>query len=101
MGHHSRTHAYLPGLRNLDDEICDSRARLIERFNQPFDSFAYPFAAKDERSIQAVKDCGYTSGAGNGSFTIQTEERLFFFSRREIKSYFDMQRFITTVTDIR
>jgi peptidoglycan/xylan/chitin deacetylase (PgdA/CDA1 family) len=101
FGNHSRTHAYLPGLSNLDDEVCTSRQRLIERFNQPFDSFAYPFAAKDEKSIQAVKDCGYTSGAGNGSFTIQIEERLFFFSRREIKSYFDMQRFITTVTDVR
>lgn len=101
LGHHSKSHAYLPSLMNLDEEVCDSRVRLIERFNQPFDSFAYPFAAKDEKSIQAVKDCGYTSGAGNGSFTIHTEERLFFFSRREIKSYFDMQRFITTVTDIR
>lgn len=101
MGHHSKSHAYLPGLSNLDDEVCDSRSRLVERFNQPFDSFAYPFAKKDDKSIQAVKDCGYTSGAGNGSFTIHTEERLFFFSRREIKSYFDMQRFITTVTDVR
>jgi len=101
LGHHSKSHAYLPKLQNLDDEVCDSRARLIEQFNQPFESFAYPYAVKDEKSIQAVKDCGYTSGAGNGSFTIQTEERLFFFSRREIKSYFDMQRFITTVTDIR
>jgi peptidoglycan/xylan/chitin deacetylase (PgdA/CDA1 family) len=101
LGHHSKSHAYLPGLRNLDEEVCDSRMRLIERFNQPFDSFAYPFAAKDDKSIQVVKDCGYTSGAGNGSFTIHTEERLFFFSRREIKSYFDMQRFITTVTDVR
>lgn len=101
MGHHSKSHAYLSSLRNLDEEVCGSRRRLIERFNQPFDSFAYPFAAKDEKSIQAVKDCGYTSGAGNGSFTIHTEERLFFFSRREIKSYFDMQRFITTVSDVR
>lgn len=101
FGNHSRTHAYLPGLSTLGDEVCASRQRLIERFSQPFDSFAYPFAAKHEGSMQAVKDCGYTSGAGNGSFTIHTEERLFFFSRREIKSYFDMQRFITTVTDIR
>jgi len=101
LGHHSKSHAYLPSLSNLDEEVCDSRMRLIERFNQPFDSFAYPFAAKDDKSIQVVKDCGYTSGAGNGSFTIHTEERLFFFSRREIKSYFDMQRFITTVTDVR
>jgi peptidoglycan/xylan/chitin deacetylase (PgdA/CDA1 family) len=101
FGNHSRTHAHLPSLRDLNDEVCASRQRLIERFNQPFDSFAYPFAAKDDKSIQAVRDCGYTSGAGNGSFTIQTEERLFFLSRREIKSYFDMQRFITTVTDER
>ncbi len=101
FGHHSKSHAYLPKLHNLDEEVCDSRGRLIERFNQSFDSFAYPYAVKDDQSIQAVKDCGYTSGAGNGSFTIQTENRLFFFSRREIKSYFDMQRFITTVTDIR
>ncbi|MDO9084961.1 MAG: polysaccharide deacetylase family protein [Anaerolineaceae bacterium] len=101
FGNHSRTHAYLPGLSNLDDEVCASRQRLIERFDLAFDSFAYPFAAKHEGSMQAVKDCGYTSGAGNGSFTIHIEDRLFFFSRREIKSYFDMQRFITTVTDVR
>lgn len=101
IGNHSKSHAHLPTSRDLENEVCLSRARLIERFQQPFESFAYPYAAKDEKSIQAVKDCGYTSGAGNGSFTIQTEERLFFFSRREIKSYFDMQRFITTVTDVR
>ena len=101
IGNHSKSHAHLPTSRDLENEVCLSRARLIERFNQPFESFAYPYAAKDDKSIQAVKDCGYTSSAGNGSFTIQTEERLFFFSRREIKSYFDMQRFITTVTDVR
>jgi peptidoglycan/xylan/chitin deacetylase (PgdA/CDA1 family) len=101
FGNHSATHAYLPSSKNMEDEVCASRARLIEKYDLPFDSFAYPYAAKDEGSIQAVKDCGYTSGAGNGSFTIHVEERNFFLSRREIKSYFDMQRFITTVTDLR
>ena len=101
FGNHSATHAYLPDSKNLEEEVCASRSRLIEKYGLPFDSFAYPNAAKDEKSIQAVIDCGYTSGAGNGSFTIHGEERLFFLSRREIKSYFDMQRFITTVTDVR
>lgn len=101
FGNHSATHAYLPSSKNMQDEVCGSRARLIEKYSLPFDSFAYPYAAKDEGSIQAAKDCGYTSGAGNGSFTIHVEERIFFLSRREIKSYFDMQRFITTVTDLR
>ena len=101
FGNHSATHAYLPSSKNMQDEVCGSRTRLIEKYNLPFDSFAYPFAAKDESSIQAVKDCGYNSGAGNGSFTIHVEERIFFLSRREIKSYFDLQRFITTVTDLR
>lgn len=101
FGNHSATHAYLPSSKNILDEVCDSRARLIEKYNLPFDSFAYPYAAKDEGSIQAVIDCGYTSGAGNGSFTIHVEDRIFFLSRREIKSYFEMQRFITTVTDLR
>lgn len=101
FGNHSATHAYLPSSKNMLDEVCGSRTRLIDQYDLPFDSFAYPYAAKDEGSIQAVKDCGYTSGAGNGSFTIHMEERIFFLSRREIKSYFDMQRFITTVTDIR
>jgi len=101
FGNHSATHAYLPSSKNMEDEVCSSRARLIEEYNLPFDSFAYPYAAKDEGSIQAVIDCGYSSGSGNGSFTIHVEERIFFLSRREIKSYFDMQRFITTVTDIR
>lgn len=101
FGNHSATHAYLPSSKNMQDEVCVSRARLIEKYNLPFNSFAYPYAAKDEGSIQAVKDCGYTAGVGNGSFTIHVEERIFFLSRREIKSYFDMQRFITTVTDLR
>jgi len=101
FGNHSATHAYLPSSKNIQDEICASRSRLMEKYNLPFASFAYPYAAKDDGSIQAVKDCGYTSGAGNGSFTIHVEERIFFLSRREIKSYFDMQRFITTVTDLR
>ncbi len=101
FGNHSATHAYLPTSKDMDDEVCDSRTRLIEKYGLPFDSFAYPYAAKDEKSIQAVIDCGYTSGAGNGSFTIHVEERIFFLSRREVKSYFDMQRFITLVTDVR
>jgi len=101
FGNHSATHAYLPSSKNMEDEVCSSRARLIEEYNLPFDSFAYPYAAKDEGSIQAVIDCGYSSGSGNGSFTIHVEERIFFLSRREIKSYFDMQRFITTVSDLR
>lgn len=101
FGNHSATHAYLPSSKNMLDEVCGSRARLMEKYKLPFDSFAYPYAAKDEGSIQAVKDCSYSSGAGNGSFTIHVEERIFFLSRREIKSYFDMQRFITTVTDLR
>ncbi len=101
FGDHSATHAFLQNNKNIQDEVCGSRARLIERYGLPFESFAYPYAVKDEGSIQAVKDCGYTSGAGNGSFTIQVEERNFFLSRREVKSYFDMQRFITLVTDIR
>ena len=101
FGNHSATHAYLPFSKNMQDEVCASRSRLIEKYDLPFDSFAYPYAAKDEGSIQAVKDCGYISGAGNGSFTIHVEERIFFLSRREIKNYFDMQRFITTVTDLR
>ena len=101
FGNHSATHAYLPSSKNLLDEVCTSRERLIQKYNLPFESFAYPYAAKDDASIQAVKDCGYTSGAGNGSYTLHGEERLFFLSRREIKSYFDMQRFITTVTDLR
>ncbi len=101
FGNHSATHAYLATTNNLEDEVCGSRMRLIEKYNLPFDSFAYPYADKQEKSIQAVIDCGYTSGAGNGSFTIQVEERNFFLSRREVKGYFDMQRFITLVTDIR
>lgn len=101
FGNHSSTHAYLPSSRNCEDEICFSRARLIESLNIPIDSFAYPFGTKHEESIQAVKDCRYTSGAGLGSWTIHTQERLFYFSRREVKGYFDMQRFITLVTDIR
>jgi peptidoglycan/xylan/chitin deacetylase (PgdA/CDA1 family) len=101
FGNHSATHAYLATTNNLEDEVCGSRTRLIEKYNLPFDSFAYPYADKQERSIQAVIDCGYTSGAGNGSFTIHNQERNFFLSRREVKGYFDMQRFITLVTDIR
>lgn len=101
FGNHSATHAHLPTSKNMVDEVCTSRTRLVEKYGLPFDSFAYPYATRDEKSIQAVIDCGYTSGAGNGSFTIHVEERLFFLSRREIKSYFDLQRFITTVTDVR
>lgn len=101
FGSHSRTHANMNTTPDRTDEICGSRERLMELLQIPIDSFAYPYGIENKKAMEKAFCCGYTSGAGIGSFTIQTQERLFFFSRREIKSYFDMQRFITTVTDLR
>lgn len=101
FGSHSRTHANLNTTPDRTDEICGSKNQLMELLNIPINSFAYPYGIENDRAMNIAFGCGYTSGAGLGSYTIQTQSKLFYFSRREIKSYFDMQRFITTVTDLR
>lgn len=101
FGSHSKTHANMDTTSDRTDEICGSRERIMKLLQIPITSFAYPYGIENKKAMEKAFCCGYTSGAGIGSFTIQTQERLFFFSRREIKSYFDMQRFITTVTDLR
>ena len=101
FGSHTKNHANLNTCADRTDEICGSRDHLIEMLQIPIQSIAYPFGIENDREKTIAFGCGYTSGAGLGSFTIHTQDRLFYFSRREIKSYFDMQRFITTVTDVR
>jgi hypothetical protein len=101
FGSHSATHAVLTATYHLEDEVCGSRQRLIDKYGLPFESFAYPFVIMDSRVQQMVKDCGFTSAVGNGSHTIHTKERLYFISRREVKSYFTQQQFINLVSDVR
>lgn len=101
FGSHSRTHANLNTCADRTDEICGSRERMQKLLQIPIQSIAYPYGIENDRAKNIAFGCGYTSAAGLGSFTIHTQERLFYFSRREIKGYFDTQRFITTVTDVR
>jgi peptidoglycan/xylan/chitin deacetylase (PgdA/CDA1 family) len=63
VGSHTRTHPWLPRLRDdeLADELERSRAELREALEIPCDGLAYPFGAHDDRVVAAVARAGYAS----------------------------------------
>jgi peptidoglycan/xylan/chitin deacetylase (PgdA/CDA1 family) len=65
IGGHSVHHTVLTTLSGqpLRDEICGNRADLAEHALNPR-SFAYPFGAFNDETIQAARACGFTNARG-------------------------------------
>ena len=64
FGGHTRTHADLKNTpkEKLADEISGCKKDVEEITGKPAVSFAYPFGAHKEETLQAVRDAGYTYG---------------------------------------
>ena len=94
IGSHGLSHADLtarPGRQ--EDEIVESRRRLERLLGVPVLSFAYPFGAYDDTSLQNVHSAGYIAAMGLGNETVQSSKNLFYLSRRPIRGTDDLKSF--------
>ena len=64
FGGHTRLHADLKKTpkENLIDEIAGCKKDVEEIIGKPAISFAYPFGAHDDETLQAVRNAGYKYG---------------------------------------
>jgi peptidoglycan/xylan/chitin deacetylase (PgdA/CDA1 family) len=67
IGGHTVDHTHLPQepVQEQLREICDDRYQLT-RAGLDVTTFAYPYGAADERSVQAVQQCGYAGARVTG-----------------------------------
>ena len=94
IGSHSMTHADLvKSGRSLNTEICQSKTRLETALQVEIRSFAYPFGVATPYIENYVRDCGYASGAGLGTYNRHTIAGIYSFSRREVRGDMDLSAF--------
>ncbi len=94
IGSHGLSHADLtarPGRQ--EDEIVESRRRLERWLGVPVLSFAYPFGAYDDTSLQNVHAAGYIAAMGLGNETVQGSKNLFYLSRKPVRGTDDLRSF--------
>ena len=94
IGSHSLSHKDLtiPPYRQ-EDEIVQSRRMLETRLGVPVLSFAYPFGAYDESSVNYVHFAGYIAAMGLGKESVQGGKNLFYLYRQPVEGTDDMQAF--------
>ncbi len=92
IGSHSLTHPVL--IVEKEDrqwsEIHDSSAILKSLLKEKIYSFSYPFGQRldiDEKTIQMVKDAGYTCGISNIQGNINEKSDLYLVPRRIIRNW--------------
>lgn len=63
IGAHTMDHSYLTGLdfKKAEYEIVESKKYLEKNFNIPVNTFAYPYGAFDNTTIDIVKKAGFKS----------------------------------------
>ncbi len=83
IGAHTVHHVYLKGrsLKDVSNEVFQSRVMLEKLSNKEVISFAYPFGAFDEQAIQVVKDAGFKSATSTIPGIDQKQEYRYFLYR--------------------
>lgn len=83
IGAHTISHVHLKGLdeKRVKEEIVRGKTMLEEAFNIRIVSFAYPYGEFDLKTIQVVKEAGFTTAASTIEGTAQTKEERYFLSR--------------------
>ena len=76
-------HIYLEGLpkKRVETEIIESKKYLEKVLGIPIVSFAYPYGAFDNQSIQIVKDAGFTNAVTTISGNLVMDINRFFLYR--------------------
>ena len=83
IGAHTVHHVWLKGrsLKDVNNEVFQSKVILQKIINKPVVSFAYPFGAFDEQAIQVVRDAGFTSATSTIPGIDQKQEYRYFLYR--------------------
>lgn len=94
IGSHSLSHKDLtiPPYRH-ENEIVQSRHMLETRLGVPVLSFAYPFGAHDESSVNYAHFAGYIAAMGLGKESIQGTKNLFYLYRQAVNGTDDLKTF--------
>jgi peptidoglycan/xylan/chitin deacetylase (PgdA/CDA1 family) len=94
IGSHSLSHKDLtiPPFRH-ENEIVHSRRMLETQLGLPILSFAYPFGAYDESSVNYVHLADYIAAMGLGKESLQGSKNLFYLYRQPVKGTDDLRAF--------
>jgi peptidoglycan/xylan/chitin deacetylase (PgdA/CDA1 family) len=94
IGSHSLSHKDLtvPPYRQ-ENEIVQSRRMLEAKLGVPVLSFAYPFGAYDESSVNYVHFAGYIAAMGLGKESAQGTKNLFYLYRQAVNGTDDLRTF--------
>ena len=83
LGSHTFDHLYLKFTPETvaRKQIFESKKVLEEKFNVKIETFAYPYGAFSEKTIDLVKEAGYKAAVSVIPSMIQSKENLFYLSR--------------------
>ncbi len=83
IGAHTVHHVWLKGrsLKDVSNEVFQSKVVLGKLIGKPIVSFAYPFGAFDEQVVQIVKDSGFKSATSTIPGIDQKQEYRYFLYR--------------------
>jgi peptidoglycan/xylan/chitin deacetylase (PgdA/CDA1 family) len=94
IGSHSITHVDLTQDHgNLAQEIAYSKTYLEQELNTQVNTFAYPYGLIDETVVDSVVNYGYLAAVGLGTSTTHTFSTLYYLSREEVQSGYDLAAF--------
>ena len=94
IGSHGWTHTSLRSPTvHLEKEIFDSRQALKELFGKNVKSFAFPYGLTSKYVTGLVKEAGYRGAVGLGISYRHTEKTLYYLSRLEVRSNYDLKKF--------
>jgi len=96
VGSHSQNHFDLTKLNEEKQraEIVESRELLEQLLDIPILTFAYPFGAKNDSTLDYAKFAGYVGAMGASGYTpAQGEWNLYYLQRVEIKGNEDAKTF--------
>jgi peptidoglycan/xylan/chitin deacetylase (PgdA/CDA1 family) len=94
IGSHSLSHTDLTERSDRQmDEIVESRRKLQSLLGVPISSFAYPFGAYDENSVDYARYSGYVAALGLGYESLQSNRNLFYLYRQAVKGSDDLTTF--------
>jgi peptidoglycan/xylan/chitin deacetylase (PgdA/CDA1 family) len=96
IGSHTMTHIDLTKDHSvLNYELVESRDRLEKDLGITVNTVAYPFGAIDPEVTDKTASYGYLAGLGLGTSYNQGMSTLYYLSRMEIQSKYDMDTFIS------
>ena len=83
IGSHTLDHVYLKNMKKeiAMHQITESKKQLEEMFHIPVETFAYPFGAFTEESIELVKGATYSAAVSVIPGRTQSSDNLFYMSR--------------------